>query len=675
MHDNPKDERCTPGVASADECLESETKGEATEYIVIPGQYTGDMWHVAAAMSVQPHLWAVIVVVDEKDRMSSPALLHYLDSIGFRDRVIVHVGKVSKATRLWVDQTLVPIASMPGKQIVWQYTAYYQSTVDLVHRSDVYSVYQSTAYVMKAIERHGKVPVVVRLRSGLTRHIDLATCQRVATVALDILSTKRELGPVLFVMGRVARYNSEHDLTPLRLKEIVGCAREGGYSVVVIGDPAVLAELCDAAALPAPLDVLDLRDWLALTGSVVNDERARAYFWWCISVFSSSSSQNIKLIGGRSGSTDLAAFMGVDVLCWDICDVQNPEYLRLLITEPSLLSVTHVGAVSAKEHGRAQPDVTIEPVFVPQLAEDLTSFLESRSDVTRLRCQPSRYKARKRAVADLVREALVGFRSRCESVFHGHTCPDDFDGRCDRLAFSSPETLTLDVDLAPLLRFQDGSEPMLELAQATLHPLSLLPRKPQGIDGLACASAAVRNGPRRRDDFDCVSAASVDPLKRIIRVVDEGCKYDDKCECHAGEPLAILEEIEEHLFLGRTCARGELDKYAIEGVGGCLVSYRGNPARRAILHDIEKQLSLALYIRIFRVEHLECQPLRFANPGDSEADKEPCGRVVLAIEAMISEHGEENGVLEELTQEHHAFSRVGHEMKLAHIDSTEPWQK
>jgi hypothetical protein len=166
--------------------------------------------------------------------------------------------------------------------------------------------------------------------------------------------------------------------------------------------------------------------------------------------------------------------MGLDVLCWDICDAQNPEYLRLLITEPSLLSVTHVGVVSDQEHGKPQPDVTVVPMPAPQLHEDLTLFLENRLAASELRCQPSRYKARTRPIADVVTEAMRTLRSRCVCLFSKHTSPDAWCGLLVDPEIRRRDALTLSLDISQFIRFKQGNQALSLPSLTTVEPHTLL---------------------------------------------------------------------------------------------------------------------------------------------------------------------------------------------------------
>jgi hypothetical protein len=76
--------------------------------------------------------------------------------------------------------------------------------------------------------------------------------------------------------------------------------------------------------------------------------------------------------------------MGIDVLCWDKCDASNPEYLRLLLTTPLLMSLMHVGTsnqqgnqtgIVARGALNIKDDAT---KFFQKITTDVLAFLQNK---------------------------------------------------------------------------------------------------------------------------------------------------------------------------------------------------------------------------------------------------------------------------------------------------------
>jgi hypothetical protein len=374
------------------------------EALVLPGQYSGDMWHVAGAMLFQPALRVVITVISSEDAEGAKGLVEYFTSIGLGDRTAVLRGKTAHEVTLGSDT--YPVGDLPGKQLVWGHTGCVQATV-AQGKNLIQPVYRSTRTIMRAMEMHGKAMTLLVLRAGLTTGLSKATCSRIAAYVAGLL---KDLAgqKLLFVLGRIAGYNPQHDLDVPRLQQIAVAAASAGYTLACVGPAAKVTALAVKAGVKLARCV-DLRDWETLTGSKVPDERARAYFWRCLLDFAPTFKITLKLVGGRSGSTDLAAFMGVEVLCWDVCDVFNPEYLRLLMTSPDLLLVTHTDV----ELGRAS--LAVVPFPPPQFAADVASFLAGTFTPAKLRFAQSKNLAKKGGDG-AIEEALDGLLTRLDHV-------------------------------------------------------------------------------------------------------------------------------------------------------------------------------------------------------------------------------------------------------------------
>ena len=420
------------------------------EFLVIPGQYSGDMWHVAAAMLVNPDVHAVITVLGTDDEKGAPVIQRYFDDVGLGERVTVWKKK-SKSRGVLVQGKEEDLGRVPGKKRAWQHTLSVQRSGVIEDPTRVYPIYYSTAMIMRAIEEHGRERVQQVLRAGLTARLSTAVCRRITTLVCDLLAGYRGQS-LLFVLGRIAGYNPQHDLDSDRLREICRAADEKGYVVVPVGFPPMVDALVrEAGVHTAPC--LDLRDWTLLTGDEEPDERARAYFWRCVVELAAGDEVTVKLVGGRSGSTDLPAFLGLDVLSWDLCEPSNPEYLRLLITSPSVLRLTHTAFQPPR--GKA---AWVAPDPQPNLGRDLAAFLEDTFVPPRLVFELSGNAKKKKAgqIEKLKRDLLNGLGATCRCLFLPTTKPEAFD----KLATEVVDEVT---DLSSLLVYGDGTREVEEL--------------------------------------------------------------------------------------------------------------------------------------------------------------------------------------------------------------------
>lgn len=330
------------------------------------------MWHAAAALLVNPDLGVVVAVgSDEKDSKGVVEIRKFLTDIGMGNRFVEVDIKPSKTVFFNGDE--VEAKSLPGKPLAWQYLGAVQKTRGNPENNTYHLIYRSTSFIMRAIEDHGKELVLRVLGAGLTFGLGRNVRKFVVDYAAEVLE-KFKGKKVLFVLGRVAKYNPQHDLNPDRLSLIAKAATQEGFELVIIGWAKEIDQVAKEAGVKN-YTCVDLRDWATLTGVNQLEERARAYFWRCVVALAKHKSFQIqvKLVGGRSGSTDIAAFMGVDVLSWDVFNINNPEYLRLLITAPCLLQVTHTD-----EYLAVGTAVLLRPSPQPQFFTDLCDFMSSK---------------------------------------------------------------------------------------------------------------------------------------------------------------------------------------------------------------------------------------------------------------------------------------------------------
>lgn len=183
--------------------------------------------------------------------------------------------------------------------------------------------FASTSVIMKAVESRGRDEVIATLQ-GAFAGAPPATHPYHALVELV-----RRQGPCLLVNMRRGRDGNhpQHNMTLAIFRQIKGAAAAKGLAVVRVGTYQ------DESNTPGAswMDDLDTTEDRVVVDLFTPGERANrsytAWLWLQMSKLPGVSG----VIGGRSGSLDVAAFMGNRVLCWDIPDVSDHEYARLFL--------------------------------------------------------------------------------------------------------------------------------------------------------------------------------------------------------------------------------------------------------------------------------------------------------------------------------------------------------
>jgi hypothetical protein len=337
-------------------------------YLNHPGGYSGDVWHLVAALVLDSRVRVIMTIgSDAKELEVSPGLLDYYESLGLRHRIIVYreTGNISGKRQPWyVDETPV------GKADASQHRSFAEHSLNKdakQARGRVHWVYSSTSVIMRAVERLGRAEAIKRLQEALRGRLSEEQSGIIATEARKVLATcgVGRGKKVLFINVRDAKYNSEHDLDAGRLRLILQGAKARNATVYLLGrKPEWLKSYIkqQPEAFAGHFDVFDIKKLLKTPAC---EQQITACFW---AVMAQEGGADIGFVGGRSGSTDIAAFMGFRVLCWDIFDCANPEYLRLRITAPVLLQLTHIPSGSKKP-------LRVLPLKASTLDSDVSTFL------------------------------------------------------------------------------------------------------------------------------------------------------------------------------------------------------------------------------------------------------------------------------------------------------------
>ena len=314
-------------------------------YLSHPGDYTGDTWHAAAAMVLNPRVRVALTVSnDSKEVETAPSINTFYDAIGLGNRCDRMTGvKLEK------------ISGKPnGKPKAYQHRNSAQTKLEL----PVGLIYQSTSVILREIAIRGPQEVRVRLQEGLCAGLSELQEQeikrRANTWLNSLFSSKQDITTVVLINGRMEGYNPQHNLDADRLAEIADAvSRVPGAYFLVMGNRFKLRKdgvpSWITAAHPRKLDVPgnaqapveDLFDVVGISGEL-DRWRGTAAFWREVANSKYGLEKQVKFVGGRSGSTDIPAFMGVDVLSWDHFLPDDIEYLRMRITAPDLMRVCHL---------------------------------------------------------------------------------------------------------------------------------------------------------------------------------------------------------------------------------------------------------------------------------------------------------------------------------------------
>lgn len=404
-------------------------------WIVIPGQYSGDVWHMAAALLLHDNLQCIISTASDTDKEGAPPLLTFLAAIGLDTRVqTCDAKKKGNTIAVGVEERPLGGLSRVGKSQAWQAVSYVQEKLpgEISDPAFVHVVYRSTSAILHSIEQNGRESTIARLQDGFTHGLPGHVVETVGAAVRDLLEGHRR---VLFVFNRPAGYNVQHNLSVTMLANIAESAGKH-FSIVLVCNKEKVEKEEDVMKLVGDyairlVDLMELS--MSLSDPKMPDERIRAQFWVHVQQFAASNGIIVKFIGGRSGSTDLPAFLGIDVLCWDECDFTNIEYLRLLITAPALLTLTHTLAVALKgsnvhllPRNRSENDLAL-------FQDDLALFLAREPGAPRPRPQFSmtrsdnlKKKMTPKKQAQAAATPLMQLQSLCALLFLPNCAPAAF---------------------------------------------------------------------------------------------------------------------------------------------------------------------------------------------------------------------------------------------------------
>ena len=291
------------------------------KYLVMPGNYSGDSWHIAAAMLLDPTIRVVIPTkaAGDFDAITNQTIA-FLRAAGIAEDRILRDNSLSRYQMVSQGQ-----AAAAARDVI--------ERVEAAGANPVTGwTFASTSVIADAIANLGAAAVQQQLRAGFAAdpgdgRYDAALATIAAAQPCVIINMRRGVG------GN----HPQHNITQEILDQICARAQAAHLNVVRVGGYQ------DERNTPGAQWMRDLDP--ARYGPVVEifpagqrvDRRATAYFWSRVQALQAAG-QVSGIIGGRSGSLDVAAFMGLRTFCWDIQNAGDHEYARLCVAR-ALMSI------------------------------------------------------------------------------------------------------------------------------------------------------------------------------------------------------------------------------------------------------------------------------------------------------------------------------------------------
>ncbi|GAA3453553.1 hypothetical protein [Dactylosporangium matsuzakiense] len=314
----------------------------SSRWLIHPGAMTGDLWHIVAALCLDPDLRLVVCWNrdNKTDDRNANALLDLIDALGLngKDRVLRETVAIGPSASIGNKES-----RRDGAARVEQAASKHNKGAVLVGHT-----WASTSLIVRHIAANGWNPAPTRAAlSGLfTAATNTSAHFQQHRAAFDghCLGWLAGLAPathhVLVNMRWVGTHgqNPQHNITQGRYQQIVDAvARQNARGIPTqitrIGIPEVTAPaecgwITAAAAGTVGVDIYADNAATApagLSAAIWKNKLFQPYFWQRVA----AAGHHVSLIGGRSGGLDIAAFMGLRSASWDVPSHNDQHYLRL----------------------------------------------------------------------------------------------------------------------------------------------------------------------------------------------------------------------------------------------------------------------------------------------------------------------------------------------------------
>lgn len=306
-------------------------------YLDQPGDYSGDTWHVAAVLILNENVEIIQTVskpVEDAEKKALQARALYCE-LGFAKKVrsfftdenfakdlkrATPEGKLQYLGRNEEEAKKNLLIAIPG--------------ID----TPIQGIYKSTSVIMHHLEANGLSATIERLRSEFTSNFSSRYPN--AKTMIDEIVKSIPTDAVL-VNGRFSNYTNTANLDANLFKSIsqVVTNRDRTLPLIIVANKKFEPFVNKwGIKYDGWRDIYDLHPSVAnIWGTGLVNMLGTAYFWSVLR----DRKPKVAVIGGRSGSLDIASFMGLRTIAWDDLSTDDPECARHIIQSPFLNSIFH----------------------------------------------------------------------------------------------------------------------------------------------------------------------------------------------------------------------------------------------------------------------------------------------------------------------------------------------
>jgi hypothetical protein len=295
-----------------------------------PGDYSGDTWHIAAALLLNPNLRVFQTISDAQREACSHSLKAraFYASIGLGDRVDVlsipgDLGARLRQSRV-TDRIYYNLKNVKAAEEKLRQRGIVGEVLPAV---------EATRFLLRAIRQRGADNICTKVRDAFCR--DFA---ELFPAAADQIRQLADSVPErsLLIIGRYATYHQHYNAGAEVLFRLVRIAQQTHREPVMIADRQIDLAIQETKDLRIRwIDPFAMHPSVqGVWGTRFVTQQSTAYLWRLLG----ENSRDRVVVGGRGGFTDIAALMGMRVVQWDSFDFLDPESRRLANMSPALCS-------------------------------------------------------------------------------------------------------------------------------------------------------------------------------------------------------------------------------------------------------------------------------------------------------------------------------------------------
>ncbi len=354
---------------SNEKTAQTNTAVEPIVYINMPADYSGDIWHVAAALVVDCRVHVVFTrqtkAETSKDMTTMAKARAFFLSIGIpesRMEVIdIEPFEVSaKVADTKIREMALDVDESEIKRDI--YTARsHQERAKAAKGQPVHAVYSSTCIWTDAINAKSRADVLDAIKAAFIRDFEKNHPDEAAAIRQRIAEVTAGAAGFVFVNMRMANYHPE-DNTSFWIYNAaaatVNSLKTRKIRLIRVGsfNPKDKTHASEDGKWMKDLvnEVVDIYNFCRLPSGLA-DMQSVAYFWAQVA----SLDGCIGVLGGRSGSSDIAGLMGNRLLCWTICRPVDPGYQRQHLMVGKIMSLIDCDANNPK-YSSSKPHYTLD---------------------------------------------------------------------------------------------------------------------------------------------------------------------------------------------------------------------------------------------------------------------------------------------------------------------------